>query len=569
MAIVRRYNRYQGLKELDVFIEDSAPISQYFNIVEVPDIITQGRSSFIVGGSPLLKAGVELKFEIINDATGKVIYTEAISDYLEGTSRRVSIEVYDDPDTFGDATLYAVGELNPNEVDVPGEWQNIYNVRWYSKIYISGAGVNTQPIFFYKQPSMWIGEIIKWFVETTYPTGSVTQSAGTVTGAPLPGIEGTQPEKESPGAEIQILQKSFKSKIFGGGGKNAGISRRGRRVKRSSPEVERFTLSMEGADAEVKHIGATFTVKNPKAASSFVTESYHEFPATFVTTIKDVKNSSTLVPTKEFFIKDTRYPDDDPRQEVIVPLAATAYTMSFQPAPTHSVSTVNFRSFADIRISKLRTFSGDVNRVKVYSKNKDAFGDFELISDTPIESPELLFDTLGSAGSRRIGYFENQNAINTYWESGSNTIATHKSSLNLDSVYLSGSNKSINSILRFESTGSLPITFYKDIEYSFRAKIVGKKGPKKITGGFASTAELGIFLSGSSFEKNHDYGNAFGYQLVPVGATKPGLITVESSDENEMELQFYSLVFQLEVGIFQIFLYGQFQIRDFLPTGFG
>ena len=213
MAIVRRYNRYQGLKELDVFIEDSAPISQYFNIVEVPDIITQGRSSFIVGGSPLLKAGVELKFEIINDATGKVIYTEAISNYLEGTSRRVSIEVYDDPDTFGDATLYAVGELNPNEVDVPGEWQNIYNVRWYSKIYISGAGVNTQPIFFYKQPSMWIGEIIKGFVETTYPTGSVTQSAGTVTGAPLPGIEGTQPEKESPGAEIQILQKSFKAQV--------------------------------------------------------------------------------------------------------------------------------------------------------------------------------------------------------------------------------------------------------------------------------------------------------------------------------------------------------------------
>ena len=132
MSVLRRYNRYQGLKDLDVLINDDAPISQYFNVVEVPDIITQGRSSFLVGGSPLLKPNVELKFEIINDETGKVIYTEPVPNYLEGTSRRVSIEVYDDPDTFGDATMYVVGELNPNEVDVPREWFDVYNVRWYS-----------------------------------------------------------------------------------------------------------------------------------------------------------------------------------------------------------------------------------------------------------------------------------------------------------------------------------------------------------------------------------------------------------------------------------------------------
>ena len=58
MAILRRYNKYQGLKDIDVLIEDDAPISQYFNVAEVPDIISQGRSSFLVGGSSLLKNGV-------------------------------------------------------------------------------------------------------------------------------------------------------------------------------------------------------------------------------------------------------------------------------------------------------------------------------------------------------------------------------------------------------------------------------------------------------------------------------------------------------------------------------
>ena len=79
LAVLRRYNPYQGLKELDVLIEDDAPISQYFNVVEVPDVITQGRSSFLIGGSPLLKDNVELKFEIINDESGKVIYTEPVA----------------------------------------------------------------------------------------------------------------------------------------------------------------------------------------------------------------------------------------------------------------------------------------------------------------------------------------------------------------------------------------------------------------------------------------------------------------------------------------------------------
>ena len=465
MGILRRYNKYQGLKELDVLIDDDAPISQYFNVVEVPDVITQGRSSFLVGGSPLLKPNVELKFEIINDETGKVIYTEPVPNYLEGTSRRVSIEVYDDPDTFGDATMYVVGELNPNEVDVPREWLDVYNVRWYSKIYISGTGVNTEPIFFYNQPSMWVGEIIKGFVKTTYPTGSVTQSTGTVSGEPLTGTEGSTPQEEDPGDFVEELKRSFKSKVYGGGGKNAGVSRRGRRARRESPEVERFTINLDGGTATALHVGATFTVNNPKPKSTFVTESYHEFPEKFETTVKNVKNDSTLIPSKEFTIVDTRYPVGDTLRDVIVPLDQTAYTMSFQPAPTHSVSEVNFRSFADVRISKMRTFSGDVYRVKLYSKNKDAFGDFELIADTPIESPELLYDVFSPAGSRRMGYFVDQDTLDSYWESTSNTTASLNSTYILDSVYLTGSNQQENSILRFQTTGSRQIEFAKEIEY--------------------------------------------------------------------------------------------------------
>ena len=75
--------------------------------------------------------------------------------HLEGGLRRVSIEVYDDLEP-GIYTLYIVGELNPNTVNVPTEWQGTYNVRWSKKISYNSIGVNTQQIFFYKKHTVFL-----------------------------------------------------------------------------------------------------------------------------------------------------------------------------------------------------------------------------------------------------------------------------------------------------------------------------------------------------------------------------------------------------------------------------
>ena len=152
------------------------------------------------------------------------------------------------------------------------------------------------------------------------------------------------------------------------------------------------------------------TIKNPQVdTTKFELQDFHEVPTTFKADIENVKNTGTLIPSKPFTIIDTRFDEDSPEREVIVPLAESGFefTASFSPLPTQSISTVNFRSYADIRLSRLRTFSGDIDRVKVYARNKDAFGDFEVVSDQQIESPELLFNVFG-AGNQRIGFFLNQ-----------------------------------------------------------------------------------------------------------------------------------------------------------------
>ena len=54
MGVIRRQNEYQGLGELDVFIDDDSHISKYFNIMELPDSLTQGKTSFLVAGNRIL-----------------------------------------------------------------------------------------------------------------------------------------------------------------------------------------------------------------------------------------------------------------------------------------------------------------------------------------------------------------------------------------------------------------------------------------------------------------------------------------------------------------------------------
>ena len=538
MAVLRRYNQYQGLKELDVLIEDDAPVSIYFNIAEVPEVITQGRSSFLIGGSNLLTSNVEVKLEITNDDSGAVIYSEPVQGYLEGSSRRISIEVYDDNTLFGDCTLTVVGELNPETFTdtIPNEFVDTYNVRYTRKIYINGAGVNTQPILFYKQPNVHVSELIVPYITTTIPTASIEQKTGQVSGEPLPGTEGTTTNTtiQKPNSIFKKKKRSFFAKVFGGGSKNAFFGRSGRTVKRSSPEPDEFTITATDTTFDIRVVGGTLEVQNPEVDSSFTLESYHEVPTTYKSEIVKINNSTTIVPEKPFTITDTRFDEDSDERSVIAPLKTTSYTASFESAPTQSISTVNFRSFADLRISKLRTFSGDIHRVKVYARNKDAYGDFEMVADQQVESPELLFNRFSIDGNQRVGYFLNQSVINDNWQSSSNATITHDSELILDAAKISGSYSEYGQTAYFQSSNSAPINFRKDVVYELSARIVSRTGIKKdIDSNSSNSAKMAFFISGSAFDINHNLGASLGFQLTAGATSEPGFLNSNSGEEYE------------------------------------
>ena len=83
MAIKRRKNKLQDLAASGIVtnnisgsipFEYSGPNSPLFTISEIPPSAPQGKSSFLIAGTELLKNSVEVKIEII-DSEGGVIYT--------------------------------------------------------------------------------------------------------------------------------------------------------------------------------------------------------------------------------------------------------------------------------------------------------------------------------------------------------------------------------------------------------------------------------------------------------------------------------------------------------------
>jgi hypothetical protein len=80
------------------------------------------------------------------------------------------------------------------------------------------------------------------------------------------------------------------------------------------------------------------------------------------------------------------------------------------------------QSFADIKISNLETFAGDVKRVKVFRTSLGDISDFSLIQDILVESKELL-TTFGLSGSvvGNTGTFTSE-TLKNYWNTGSLNI---------------------------------------------------------------------------------------------------------------------------------------------------
>jgi len=418
----------QNLLKFDVLQEESGILgdlttSKFFKISEFPSVLSTGNSSFLIEGSDFLKNDIELKTELL-DSAGNPIFHYAIPNYdKELPARRVAIEVYEDDIVNGVGSFTVLGELDPTKVEIPAAFQNTYNVRFSAPISINKSIKNTQPIRFYGDPTLSVSELVKGVIQPVYTgnqrtktiTGSISLNVSTPSTAEY-GAEGSTIADTTTINEVGNNQSAYISQNVG----EAQSSILGNSSVKSKPYLTYVVDAMEkGVDNDDNKItgnmkGATLTITSPNGLvdSSVYPDSDWTKPTTFSTKILDVINSTTFTTTNQYKIKNKKN-----NQQLVVPLQASASNASI----THNVgsvvrtaSQIFQRSYANMTVGNLRTFSGDTYKAKIYMKEDGSSGEFEKIYETLVESPNELIDQNSNSGFKSVGIFATQSIVDDF-----------------------------------------------------------------------------------------------------------------------------------------------------------
>jgi len=134
------------------------------------------------------------------------------------------------------------------------------------------------------------------------------------------------------------------------------------------------------------------------------------------------------------------------------------------------------QSFADIKISNLETFAGDVKRIKVFRTSEGTISDYDMIQDILVESKELL-TSYGLSGSvvGNTGILTSE-TLKNYWITGSLTATLDSNKVEAGVKLKGGGSLTYSSSLDLKSTNTYEINL--DAFYSS-----------------STSSNLGIYLS--------------------------------------------------------------------------
>jgi hypothetical protein len=432
MAIIKSFASYQNLSNFGTFINDQVRTSEYFRITEFKDTLTGGKNGFLIEGSEHLKETTEIKIEIL-DVTGTPIYYEpgnGIPEYYEGISKIVSVHVYEDT-PIGLGKITVLGEL---------------------KTYIDENGVVRDV------PEEWRGIYnIKW--ERTFNVNKNLANETIVRFYQRPKI--TIDEINKPIFNITTPSITQTGLVEG------------------IPQQPVY-----GTDIRNWTAGTLYKLKITDGSNwtSSVDENTIEIPSLgYSATVREVLNNKEVFVDVPYLISSS-----------VSNFPATAYTTTFDHIEGQTFETSALTgSFAKIQLSDLKTFVGDVARVKVYRKSRNEVGDYQFIQDTKLESSEILKDVTTTATTElSYGQFTDTN-IKNYWVSGSNT---HPMTINVDklnaSVHVDYSGTNYDNTALLITSQSLSLT--EGVEYTLSFKTL-------LSGSNDSTKTLKAYFSGSAY----------------------------------------------------------------------
>ena len=335
MAVIKKYSPFQNIGRFDVFIEDGDIDSPYFNITELERTLTGGKNAFLFEGSPFLKKGSSVRFEAL-DVEGNTIYIEpgvqAGKTFKDGTSIVMAIHIYDDT-PIGVGSLQIAAEL---------------------ETYLDEKGTEL------KVPEEFRGR---------------------------PNIRWTQNFKVNPKIPNRTQVRFFKRPTF------------------SVSEIEKpllvkteMTLNKSGSVSGIPEIpdsGSDFSTwtapsqyriklaNGNKFTQSMEENTTLQIPSLgYSSSVLRVENEDEMLVRKPFLVNN-----------IVNEFVSASYSMEFESVEDAVVTGSNVTaSYAEIKLQNLKTFTGDVARIKIFRKSRNDLGDFQVVQENKLDSTELLRD---------------------------------------------------------------------------------------------------------------------------------------------------------------------------------
>lgn len=379
-------------------VEDNEYLSKFFVLQEFSPEFTSGKNSITFNGSEYLKKGSEILIECL-DSAGQPLYIESTIKtniaYKESSAYILSIHVYSETSN-GPAKLIIFGTLLSGET-----------VKWLGNINIDKTKNNSSTVRFYTKPTLEVQPILTFVLAHVGDLNQPVEHSGSFYSYAV------NPEKNTLNINKKNLDLDYRIYI--------------KDLPFDSDPTGSFNSQIKNSEMElrVKTIQEPYSYKN--ANVNFTTS----------LNIKKVINNSTVI------VNDVITYKDKTNNDVVVNVVDGEFFLKYPyilyntASESSSYLTANTsdgqffvkQSFADIIYRNLRTFSGFIARHKLYRKSLFSPGDFEVISDEPLEAYELLQDKLTTNKSfDKMGSFYNVLHIDKYWFTGSNNISILQSS---------------------------------------------------------------------------------------------------------------------------------------------
>ncbi len=277
-------------------------------------------------------------------------------------------------------------------------------------------------------------------------------------------------------------------------------------------------------------VGATISVSNPHTiikSDLYTTANGFTLPTSYSTQISKVVNSKTFEVVEPYYVTDKggkRFPAS---------LNPGSITITYDTFKTETEDSVYQRSYANLTIGNLRTFSGDVYKAKIYYRPSLATTDFEEIYDTFVVPENVLVDSNSLNKFENIGFFHTESIVDNNWVSSSTTTQTSPfvtltNEKLIDGLEISGSVSKLEDKVNFRTSQSFDLEQGVDYVVRFNSyyyKSISEKRDSSDSISNESYASMKVFLSGSALTGNSGESDFFlGEVDIPEPSADEGLV---------------------------------------------